>query len=93
MLVHWVAGEKQTTTNLLIFPLDVQRAKVDGLTPYSLNQIELKVKNAVFESAASEVAEVRTPEGTPGPVGQLEAAPIGEDRMKVTWLPPRWVFE
>ena len=68
---------------------DAVEGRVDKLTPFAVNQMELTVRNGAFESAASEMAQVETPEGTPGPVGLLEAKPVGEDRMKVSWLPPR----
>lgn len=65
------------------------RETISNLPAYSQLQLEVLVKNVIFESEPSKLIDLDTPEGVPSEVQKLKAEKRGENFIDIGWYLPK----
>ncbi|XP_071743212.1 neuroglian isoform X5 [Lepeophtheirus salmonis] len=70
---------------------DTTEAFVQSFKPFSLNYARVLAFNGAYNGPPSNIIEVRTGEGLPGPVDMLECFPMGSSALLLAWNKPEEV--
>ncbi|UYV67462.1 CHL1 [Cordylochernes scorpioides] len=85
-ILTWIE-ERQDARQMLVSP-NVTTALVTILKPNSNNKVVVLAFNEGYNGPDSDMLDVRTPRGTPGPIVQFNAYPLGSNALFLIWKPP-----
>jgi hypothetical protein len=84
----WTEKSGREKFREIIMKSDATRSLVQAFKPYAKNFARVLAFNGMFDGPASNIVEINTPEGKPGPVDMLECFPMGSSALLLAWKKP-----
>lgn len=84
----WTPEEGEYRLQEVSVQANTTQALVSIFRPFSRNLVRIRAFNEMYNGPASDVIEFNTPEGTPGPVANFDAIPMGSSALYLIWKKP-----
>ncbi|XP_067119925.1 neuroglian-like isoform X2 [Centruroides vittatus] len=84
----WTPEEGEHRPQEVSVQANTTQALVSIFRPFSRNSVRVRAFNEMYNGPASDVIEFNTPEGTPGPVANFDAIPMGSSALYLIWKKP-----
>ena len=85
----WTAKTGQEKFREIIMKKDSTQSLVQAFKPFATNYARVLAFNGAYDGPPSNIVEIKTPEGKPGPVDMLECYPMGSSALLLAWKPPK----
>ena len=81
----WTKETGKEKAREIIMKSDSTQALVQSFKPFATNYAEVYAFNGAYNGPASNRITIKTEEGKPGPVDQLECFPMGSSALLLAW--------